>query len=587
MLALGMSAFSSHDMYVWKNGNPSLVESVDSVTFKINSASGASSSASEDELLAMSALELSVKMGNGINLGNTYDACDLQSWAGVGYDDTADTYATKWGQPVTTKAMIAGYKAAGFDCLRIPVAWTNTMDWANGDYEISAEYLQRVKEVVDWALDAGLYVILNDHYDNAWQKQFATDKTTAYKIYDAIWQQVGEYFKEESYALIFEGANEELCANGLGLSDESDAYTLTNEINQHFVSFIRAQGGKNAKRFLLLPGYSTDIEKTTASSYSMPTDDSCNVSNGDVNKLLVSVHYYTPYKYADGKIENKWGGKKQIETMNEYFEKLNSAFVQKGYGVIVGEYSATKDYLGNKKVGTEEFIGNVLDLCDYYNYVPLLWDCNDYYVKSSAKIEDSGVAALFARGPISSAQAYLNMTARLSSAPDYIYDTDYTAGQTSTAVAYLGYASEDWNVNSAANGDTWDPDMQADGMTLTTAIVTGAGDYTVELDASKISVDTDNKVYNGSSSGVTVMYLAITNGCTLLSGKTVTINSVSVDGTTYALSSSNAAEATVSGSGNLQVILVNPWAGTGIDKSGDFKSALNSFQKLAINFTVK
>ena len=95
-------------------------------------------------------------------------------------------------------------KDAGFDSVRIPVAWTSTMDWRNGDFKINDDFMDRVKTLVDWALDAGLIVMINDHWDYQWWGLFGQDKTLAYKIFDAIWDDVGTNFKDYSYKLVFD-----------------------------------------------------------------------------------------------------------------------------------------------------------------------------------------------------------------------------------------------------------------------------------------------------------------------------------------------------------------------------------------------
>ena len=114
-----------------------------------------------DSLLEnMDSLTLMDYMGRGINLGNTLEATN--NWRNFNLAD-ASKYETAWGQPVTTKEVFIAYKKAGFDSVRIPVAWTNTMDWRNGDFEINKNYLERVATIVKYALDADLYVIINDH----------------------------------------------------------------------------------------------------------------------------------------------------------------------------------------------------------------------------------------------------------------------------------------------------------------------------------------------------------------------------------------------------------------------------------------
>ena len=121
----------------------------------------------------LTALEATRLMGNGINLGNTLEACDNN----VGIKTNAPlSYETYWGQPKTTQAMIDGMKAAGFDTIRIPVAWmTNATHLYEGDYTIDAGYMDRVEEVVRYARKAGMYVIINDHWDGGWYGMFGSE----------------------------------------------------------------------------------------------------------------------------------------------------------------------------------------------------------------------------------------------------------------------------------------------------------------------------------------------------------------------------------------------------------------------------
>ncbi len=160
----------------------------------------------------LTALEATRLMGNGINLGNTLEACDNN----VGIKtNTPLSYETHWGQPKTTQAMIDGMKAAGFDTIRIPVAWmTNATHLYEGDYTIDADYMDRVEEVVRYARKAGMYVIVNDHWDGGWYGMFGSEsaetRALAMEAYKGMWQQIAERFRDYSDYLIFESANEEL-----------------------------------------------------------------------------------------------------------------------------------------------------------------------------------------------------------------------------------------------------------------------------------------------------------------------------------------------------------------------------------------
>lgn len=293
------------------------------------------------------ALEATRLMGNGINLGNTLEACDNN----VGIKtNTPLSYETHWGQPKTTQAMIDGMKAAGFDTIRIPVAWmTNATHLYEGDYTIDADYMDRVEEVVRYARKAGMYVIINDHWDGGWYGMFGSEsaetRALAMEAYKGMWQQIAERFRDYSDYLIFESANEELggrfdensplyCSDSVVtyLTDD-ERYALTNEINQTFVDVVRATGGNNATRFLLIAGYSTDIDQTCDDRFQMPKDtvDS---------KLMVSVHYYDPWSYCGASSAvsaTKWGKVSDYEYMDQQLAKMTK-FTEAGYGVVIGEY---------------------------------------------------------------------------------------------------------------------------------------------------------------------------------------------------------------------------------------------------------
>ena len=206
-------------------------------------------------------------MGIGINLGNTYESCG--DWIDKWGDGTPESYETAWGSPVITQQMIQGYADAGFDTLRVPVAWTNLM---GDNYTISDQYLSAVREVVDWAMDCGLYVILNLHYDGGWMANFPTDKENCMEKYKRIWTQVSDAFADYSDYLVFESQNEELGWESLwnrwgGTEGKAESYALVNEINQTFVDIIRASGGNNPQRHLLISGYNTDVELTCDSLF--------------------------------------------------------------------------------------------------------------------------------------------------------------------------------------------------------------------------------------------------------------------------------------------------------------------------------
>lgn len=354
----------------------------------------------------MTALELTQAMGNGINLGNTLEA--YRGWNGSTTKPVL-SYERLWGQPETNQEIMDAYKAAGFSCVRIPVAWTNMMNYEKGDYTINEKYLDRVETVVNYALNSGLYVIINDHWDGQWWGMFgAADKSLrkeAVKLYKSLWTQVAVRFKNYDEHLIFEGANEELggrlnddtaiTKGKKGVLSEYECYDAVNKINQCFVDLVRSTGGNNKYRFLLIPGYDTDIGRTISADFKMPADKV-------QNRLLISVHYYTPSTYCIinedvswGKNKTSWGTAADIRLMNDNFAKMKK-FVDAGYGVIIGEYGVARQKNGNPKDGMVDWLSGVLDNCDKFNYCPVLWDCNTFFSKSSPLgFSDSKLAELY------------------------------------------------------------------------------------------------------------------------------------------------------------------------------------------------
>lgn len=392
----------------------------------------------DSNLENMSALQFTKIMGNGINLGNTMEACG-DWWSYTEEDVTC--YEGMWGQPVTTKAMFEAMKAAGFDSVRIPIAWTHTMDWSRDNFTINPKYLDRVETVVNYALDSGLFVMINEHWDKDWWCLFSHDETTAWKIYEAIWTQVGERFKDYDYRLIFEGGNEEhgeafnhtLVSDGNkyvtevknegqieyhgtvdtrlqgidypnpGTLSEDEIYTMANLINQKFVDLIRSQGSKNKKRFLLIPGITTNFDYTCDERYKMPED-----SSNSVQKLIVSVHFYSPAPYSlvddpsnSWGFARDWGTAEEVKTQNATFYKMKK-FTDAGYGVIIGEYACAKEKVNDntfiRKNNDIEWLTNVLDNCDTYGFCPFMWDCNGYFHKTGNMGftgNDADVAAVY------------------------------------------------------------------------------------------------------------------------------------------------------------------------------------------------
>jgi endoglucanase len=489
----------------------------------------------------LTAVELIHLMGNGINLGNTMEAYGHRE---IGTDAPVSSYETIWGQPVTTQEMISGMKQAGFDTLRIPVAWTNTMDWENGDYTIREDYLDRVEEIINYALDEDMYVIVNDHWDGGWLGMFgsATPATreAGMEMYVSMWTQIAERYKEYSDYLILESANEELgdrlneiySVPDSNTLSKDECYETANRINQAFVDTVRGTGGNNEERFLLIAGYNTDIEHTTDSRFVMPTDQV-------ENRLLISVHYYTPWGYCGGPSIPRWGTVDEYEQMNDLLSRM-SQFTEQGYGVVLGEYMVSLDANWRVKENTADFTANFLDNCDLYGYAPVLWDTNSLFHREEAAIFDEEMADLYARRSNAAREGWavdeIQAFARRSMASALVRAEEaeqaaIAAGVVSrldadTAYAWIMFNSNDWAITYSV-GDVYVPTSKTDGLEVSDAEITGPGTYTVGIDFTGTS--------GGYAHSTAFSALGIYNGEILFPDYIISIREVLVNGVPYEL----------------------------------------------------
>lgn len=309
-------------------------------------------------------------MGNGWNLGNTLDATNSN-----GMDSEIS-----WGQPETTKAMLDGLAASGIKTVRIPVSWHNHI--INKEtYTISPEWMARVKTIVDWAIEDGLYVIINSHHDNyllpgkmpAASGYYPSSQNLeeSQRFLYNVWGQIGKAFNQGyDEHLIFETMNEprpagtkcewwydkdELCI---------DAMKCLNKLNQTALDAIRAGGGNNAKRFVMCPSLAASENASESMLFKMPQD----LVSG---RLILSVHAYTPYSFAmENPGERTFTNDHKTE-LDFLFKNLNSNFIQKGYPVIIGEYGATnKDNLSERIKWFNYYLSSAAS----YGIPCILWD---------------------------------------------------------------------------------------------------------------------------------------------------------------------------------------------------------------------
>ena len=502
---------------------------------------GAAAEGADADLSGLNAVEMTRVMGNGINLGNTMEACNGGASGGSTSDDPA-FYETMWGQPVTTPEMLRGMKAAGFDTIRIPVAWmTNATRLSDGDYTISPAYLARVREIADYALDAGMIVIINDHWDGGWWGMFGSDtpetRALAMEAYTGMWRQVAEYFADYDLRLIFESANEELgarfdensplyCQDSVAhLMPEDERYTLTNTVNQAFVDTVRACGGYNADRFLLIAGYGTNISATFDSRFRMPADSA-------EGRLMISVHYYDPWSYCGAntaKGATPWGKRQDYLDMYSTLSMMRK-FTAAGYGVVIGEYGALPGNDGELKTNTAAYHTAFLDCCDALDFTSCLWDCSGLYIRREASMVNDEIAAVYA-GRNAAAEAgrdYAEIAAEgkaaldaaAEAAPETLVESAFELTD-DTCVAWIMFSEGSWAVSYSV-GDTYTPDSITPGVRPTDVLITGEGTYTVALDFTGTE--------KGYAENTAFCAVGLSNGELLFPGYAIHITEIRING---------------------------------------------------------
>lgn len=285
--------------------------------------------------------QFAAELKAGWNLGNTLDA----NSTGAGRTNLGLSTETSWGMPAVTKEMIHAVAVKGFSSIRIPVSWHNHI--TDSDYTIDSQWFGRVREVVDWALEENLKVIINIHHDNLTEEQMESQygfcvtqdsglQKVSEKFLEKIWTQVAGAFRNYDENLIFEVLNEPRC---IGTSYEwsgsgkniSDANKVISGYEQTCVNAIRSAGGRNSARYLMVPPYAASPDLTEG--WTIPEDSA-------EDRLLISLHAYTPYEFAMGSLQNSVFLSRYQNDIDHVFTVAGN-FMKEGYGVVIGEASAS------------------------------------------------------------------------------------------------------------------------------------------------------------------------------------------------------------------------------------------------------
>jgi endoglucanase len=335
------------------------------------------------------------QMKVGWNLGNTLEAICGE---------------TAWGNPTTSQTLINAVKAAGFNTVRIPCAW----DCHATNGVIDPNWLARVKAVVDYCISNQMYAIINIHWDGGWLENNCT--TSAQSAVNAkqqnYWTQIANYFKNYNERLLFASANEPAVSDATGMS-------VLLSYHQTFINAVRATGGNNSSRTLIIQGPSTNIDNTNTLMNTLPTDPIA-------NRLMVEVHYYTPWNYCGLTADASWGSMfyywgngyhSTIEpsrnaTWGEESEVeralglMKTKFVDKGIPVLIGELGAIKRTnpadMQVHQASRQYFNKYVVSSAKSKGMIPVYWDngAADFglFNRSTGAATDQGVINAIMQG---------------------------------------------------------------------------------------------------------------------------------------------------------------------------------------------
>lgn len=337
-------------------------------------------------------------LGVAWNLGNTLEATGGE---------------TAWGNPYTTREMINCVKKLGFTTIRIPVSWLMHGDGKYGDYHIAKEWLDRVETVVNYALDAGLYVMINEHYDSgAFNDLSAAKREAQLKKAEVMWRQIAIRFRDYDRRLIFAGFNENYHEADATLNGSAETLESQNLLLERFVKTVRETGGRNAYRYLAVQAYETNIP-SRLQHLRLPEDS--------VKRLLVECHCYTPYAFTIAPAYENWMGNEEFlylwdtyltdQTNSFYMEaevraeikKFGDWCKEKQVGALLGEFGTTDRYDLAKAAGKLQqhyearawWSYVVADECAKHGICPMLWDNGDAKNNGGGVIDRHNLKAAF------------------------------------------------------------------------------------------------------------------------------------------------------------------------------------------------
>jgi len=346
------------------------------------------------------AMKTVAAMQPGWNLGNTMDAIPDE---------------TSWGNPRTTRVLLHHVRSQGYKSIRIPVTWSNHHG-AAPDYPIDAAWLARVREIVDWSLAEGLYVMINLHHDSwQWINTYPSDRAAVMARYTALWSQIATTFRDHSPKLVFESINEPQFAGTSGTDEDARAL---HELNAEFHRTVRGSGGRNATRLLVLPTVNTAADQPRLDAF-LASYDQLHDPN-----IAATVHFYGFWPFSVNIAGFTRYNAEVEQDLVGTFDRVYNTFVSRGIPVIIGEWALLSyDHTRPGVIERGEFL-KFVEAVGYHarlrRLTTMLWDAGQFLNRTELRWRDQGVHDLIRAswatrsGTASSDQVYLRRSGTIT-----------------------------------------------------------------------------------------------------------------------------------------------------------------------------
>lgn len=298
----------------------------------------------------ITASQLVADMGPGWNLGNSFDV--------------RDNNKTLWGNPLPSTTLVDEIFKRGFRTLRLPVTWGYNMSDAP-NFTIESNYFSRVTNIIDHALSKGMYVIINVHHDDKWIVPTFNQATSTKNQLDKVWTQIANQYKNYSDYLIFELLNEprhkDTPEEWTGGTQEGRA--VLNDYYATILNAIRATGGNNEKRKVMIAPYAASVVQSTWNDLIIPNNDP---------DVIISIHAYFPFRFALEGSDPNWGTENDKADVDALMNRIESNFISKGLPVVMGEWGS----IGTLAVESERLkhATYFAKACIGKGIVPVVWD---------------------------------------------------------------------------------------------------------------------------------------------------------------------------------------------------------------------